>query len=73
MIYVLQNARKHGSWRARMPGVYSSGPAFDGWSAPFERGAVSGPTHVGRPRIWLLALGWRRHGLIDLLEAPAAA
>ena len=31
LIYVLQNARKHGAWRARMPDAFSSGPSFAGW------------------------------------------
>jgi len=73
LIYVLQNSRKHGSWRALMPDVYSSGPAFDGWSSPVVRGAVSSPSYAGTPHTWLLAVGWRRHGLIDLREVPVAA
>jgi len=31
------------------------------------------PPWVARARTWLLAVGWRRHGLIDLAEAPRAA
>src|SRR5262245_34669315 len=33
LVYVLQNARKHGSWIASAPDVYSSGSSFDGWRA----------------------------------------
>ena len=31
------------------------------------------PPWVARARTWLLAVGWRRHGLIRLTETPAAA
>src|SRR5262245_59098785 len=34
LAYVLLNARKHGSWLARRPDPYSSGPSFDGWKTP---------------------------------------
>jgi hypothetical protein len=27
---------------------------------------------VAKPRTWLLAVGWRRHGLIDPAEVPGA-
>jgi hypothetical protein len=27
---------------------------------------------VALPRVWLLTTGWRRHGLIDPNEVPAA-
>ena len=73
LIYVLQNARKHGSWRARMPDVYSSGPLFDGWTSGVHNRAQSRRSYIGKPRTWLLTLGWRRHGLIDPREVPAAA
>ena len=73
LIYVLQNARKPGSWRARMPDVYSSGPVFDGWTSGLANPAQSKRSYLGRPRTWLLTLGWRRHGLIDPSEVPKAA
>ena len=69
LVYVLQNARKHGCWVARVPDAYSSGPDFDGW---LETGAVS-ERRLAAPRTWLLRLGWRRHGLIALHERPARA
>src|SRR6185503_8845625 len=31
LVYVLGNARKHGTWINPEPDFYSSGPAFDGW------------------------------------------
>jgi len=67
LVYTLQNARKHGAWVARRPDVYSSGPCFDGW-----RGGVGRVKRFLREaRTWLLSIGWRRRGLIDLGEAPA--
>src|SRR5262245_16115612 len=69
LVYVLQNARKHGAWIARVADVYSSGGEFEGWR---ERGAVSGRL-LERPRTWLLAHGWRRLGRIGLLELPRGA
>jgi squalene cyclase len=73
LIYVLQNARKHGAWRAVATDVYSSAPWFDGWKGPQPKVADSCPRLLERARTWLLSIGWRRHGLIDLLEAPAGA
>ena len=69
LVYVLQNARKHGAWIARCADVYSSGPQFEGWR---EKGAVSFRRQE-RPRTWLLSVGWRRLGLIGLLELPRGA
>jgi squalene cyclase len=69
LVYLLQNARKHGAWVARMADVYSSGPMFDGWRRDV-RGADSSPRLLVRARTWLLAVGWRRLGLIGLLELP---
>jgi REP element-mobilizing transposase RayT len=61
LVYVLQNARKHGSV-AGPPAAdpLSSGPWFDGWRAAVER-AVGAPP-VARARSWLLRSGWRRRG-----------
>jgi REP-associated tyrosine transposase len=73
LIYVLQNARKHGSWRALAPDVYSSGPLFDGWSTPVAINPRAPRSYMGKARTWLLTHGWRRHGLIDPKEVPAKA
>jgi REP element-mobilizing transposase RayT len=73
LIYVLNNARKHGAWRARMPDVYSSGASFEGWKVGSGKGAETSPRFLERARTWLLSIGWRRHGLIDPLEVPAGA
>jgi len=73
LIYVIQNARKHGSWRARRPDAYSSGPCFDGWRDTRKNPAESSARILARARTWLLSLGWRKHGLIDPLEFPRAS
>jgi len=72
LIYVLNNARKHGAWRARMPDAYSSATSFQGWKGD-RKGAESSPRLLERARTWLLSIGWKRHGLIDPLEVPAGA
>ena len=70
LIYVVQNARKHGSWRARRPDAYSSGPSFDGWKDSPRNAAESSARILARARTWLLSIGWRRHGLVDPMELP---
>src|SRR6266496_3259699 len=68
--YVLQNARKHGS---RFDGVdpFSSGAQFDGWKPPLD--LEDEGSAVVSPRTWLLAHGWKRHGLVDSAEFPRSA
>ena len=66
--YVLHNSKKHG---LRIAGIdpYSSAPWFDGWKEGVQERA--GPARfVMVARTWLLSVGWRRHGLIGLAEAP---
>ena len=126
LVYVLQNARKHGI-HASGPDAYSSGPWFDGWRGmpglrealarqcsriettllrvwervlrEWKAGARSGTagsplpkrmqaqTHSGpvrsaagcslslqaaAPKTWLLSIGWRRNGWLDIEERPAS-
>lgn len=75
--YVLLNARRHAAqlgarvraWRVQIdPG--SSGRWFDGWRSKQPR-APDEPA-VAPPRTWLLAVGWRRHRLVDPGEVPGA-
>jgi REP element-mobilizing transposase RayT len=78
--YVLQNTRRHATTERTIVDPTwidprSSGPWFDGWSAgpdgrP-EPDTSAPPTSA--PRTWLLAIGWRRAGLIRVDEVPRAA
>lgn len=65
LAYVLRNAAHHGIHLAG-PDPFSSGKWFDGWREGVQqlRGFWSSP--LPRARTWLLAQGWRRHGLIEL-------
>ena len=69
LVYVLQNWRKH------LRGVRGLDPRssalwFTGWRN--RSGTQSAPSPVRTPRTWLAAVGWRRHGLIDVDELPAS-
>ena len=82
--YVLLNSRRHvaatmrGALRAM--GVLldpaSSARWFDGWklrSSPVPervQAPAGGPAPVARATTWLLAVGWRRHGLLDPADIP---
>jgi REP element-mobilizing transposase RayT len=70
LVYVLQNARKHG---VHFSGTdpFSSGPAFDGWKDSSRRTIAARTRPLARARTWLLSSGWRRHGLIAVSERPA--
>ena len=68
LVYVLQNWRKH------VPGgrgldPCSSAAWFSGWRVATPAAAARSPVAVART--WLARWGWRRHGLIDVHEAPA--
>ncbi len=68
LVYVLQNWKKHfGS----APGLdpCSSAAWFTGWRKDVSTPA--GPSPVVMPRSWLAAVGWRRHGLLEINEGPA--
>ena len=70
--YVINNYLKHG-YAAIGRGafdMYSSAQHFDGWKEPPPPIIEPEPFPETRPRTWLLSTGWRRHGLIDLTEAP---
>jgi hypothetical protein len=72
LAYVLLNARRHAQrlWRGLRIDPASSRRWFDGWrQGPVDEPNVDAPP-VSRPRTWLLAIGWRRHGLIDPEEIP---
>jgi REP element-mobilizing transposase RayT len=70
LVYVLQNARKHGV-QLRGPDPCSSAFTFDGWNDR-TRGAIAVlASPLARARTWLLSIGWRRHGRIAISEGPA--
>jgi hypothetical protein len=71
LAYVLQNAQHHGILRVGEIDPYSSGPWFDGWIRGPEN-PVSATAHHALPhaRTWLLALGWKRGGLLDPARPP---
>jgi REP element-mobilizing transposase RayT len=74
LVYVLQNARKHG-WDGLGPDPCSSGPWFDGWRdvPDAARNALRSQTAspFAQPRTWLLRVGWQRLGRIGIEERPA--
>jgi REP element-mobilizing transposase RayT len=85
LVYVLQNARKHGiGYRGADP--CSSGDWFDGWedARAVEGNMVAGCAgrstaiewqqalrlSMSAARTWLLSIGWKRCGLIHTRESP---
>jgi hypothetical protein len=76
LAYVLLNARKH--WRERHGSLpperldeASSGRWFRGWRRAFgSREPPPERPEVAPAGTWILAVGWRRHGLIDPAEVP---
>jgi putative transposase len=72
LAYVLKNAHKHGCHGGGVD-PYSSGGAFDGWKdASSSAATTNGSVPALKPRTWLLARGWKRHGLIDPRERPGS-
>jgi hypothetical protein len=74
--YVLLNARRHAT-RALFGAPVALDPAssarrFDGWRGhvPIEAVSRTGVRAIARARTGLLAVGWRRHGLIDPADVP---
>ncbi len=75
LVYVLNNARRHG-YSLHLPiDHFSSGPWFNGWSIDIELvGSVaSWQIPVTQARSWLLRTGWLRHSRIRTSEIPADA
>ncbi len=79
LAYVLLNVRKHFRERHRASPPVRLDPAssarwFDGWKrrvfAPRVRPEPG--SEVAEPHTWLLAVGWRRHGLIDPAFVPGS-
>jgi hypothetical protein len=65
------NFRKHRPQDRRAIDPCSSAAWFDGFregpAAPEE------PSPTWKARTWLASAGWRRHGLVGLLERPKVA
>src|SRR4030095_5540589 len=78
LAYVLLNRAHHTQHRYRSASSllhhdpYSSGSLFDGWPRTLEAVSRGPDDEVAPPRVWLLAKGWRRHGLIHPNETPGA-
>jgi len=85
LVYVFANFRKH-TRSPLAPGVdaFSSAARFDGWRgfvAASELPRAGPPVHdamdrwvtVARAETWLIRVGWRRHGLLRVAEAPSVA
>ena len=72
LVYVLQNARRHGLRLHSCLDAYASGFWFTGWKEGLP--VVAGnpePLPLAKARTWLLETGWwQRHGLIGREEAP---
>ena len=72
LVYVLLNAHKHSVVLSGLD-PYSSGAMFDGWrDVPTTERAppVAREFSAEGPSTWLLARGWRKHGLIGSWERP---
>jgi hypothetical protein len=68
LIYVLANRRKHGG-RVIGSDACSSGKWFSAWRA--VRGVGLDHMSVAPPQTWLLRIGWRRCGPVEVTDAPA--
>jgi len=75
--YVLNNARHHGIDLGRdWIDPSSSAAWFDGWKEPikpdawWKRELLAEPSPVAKATVWLLRVGWRRHGAIAFDEVP---
>jgi REP-associated tyrosine transposase len=76
--YVLLNHRHHAARRRnasihdvpKSPDPASSGRWFDGWRSATAPPNAADIREVAAARTWVLQIGWRRHGLIDIAEVP---
>jgi REP element-mobilizing transposase RayT len=71
--YVLLNARHHGI--SLPPGsvdTRSSAASFDGWRDPPRMPQRNADFGTSPAQSWLLRVGWRKHGPIDLDDIPGA-
>lgn len=74
LAYVLNNARRHAAQRGQRLArewvdPFSSARAFTGWRGlPARRG--TDPPWLAAAGTWLLRVGWRMHGLLELDAVP---
>jgi REP element-mobilizing transposase RayT len=76
LVYVLLNARRHLAKLKRVVTEAAIDPCSSGrWFAGWRHGGFDSrdPPSVAEPHSWLLAIGWRRHGLIDPSEIPGGS
>jgi len=79
LVYVLNNARKHGSmWGGdlleddRVDG-FSTAPWFDGWRSHVSPAPPRDePPPIAEPKSWLARTGWKRYGLLCPTDTPAS-
>ena len=69
LVYILANVKKH------VPGTRGIDPRssarwFEGWHRAID--APGEPSPVAKACTWLARVGWRRHGLLGVEEAPRA-
>jgi putative transposase len=70
IVYVLMNAKKHGSRIATGIDTFSSAPWFGGFAVRIDASPDSCPVFTART--WLGGTGWRRRGLVRFDERPGA-
>jgi putative transposase len=77
LLYVILNSRRHAAQRGQKLAWnwiddLSSGRWFDGWRCrpPPRPSEMSEEPVVVAPGTWLLSVGWRRHGLLDVNAVP---
>lgn len=70
IVYVLLNAKKHGECAREESFLdpFSSAAQNDVW----EDTQAGTPRVCAAPRFWLLAVGWKKRGLLRTTEAPMA-
>lgn len=77
LAYVLLNFRSHMARLGKRLAEaaidpFSSGGMFDGWRDDAGARRAGELSVTSRARTWLLAVGWRRRGLLSVQETPAA-
>jgi REP element-mobilizing transposase RayT len=74
LAYVLSNARRHAARAGRaLSRTFAIDPASSGrWFEGWQKAGPAPPTRrsVARPRSWLLAVGWKRDGLLSRDGTP---